>query len=446
MITRIEIDGFKSFQGFALDLDPFSALVGPNGAGKSNLLDALSLLARIADGDLATAFGQGRGRLRDQLSRREPSAVAPDWGALGRMTFAVELLLLRPTVRGDFREVALQATRLRYEVAIELQQLTSGRERFAVMQESLRAITRSSDPWMDQRPWLGRFARHGDGRAFFTYGDRPSNLAVDDPSAPEFAEREVALQYVPEAAFLSGPDLKASSPHLRAVAEELRGIRVLHLEARELRAPSERGAQPVLTAEGANLPAVLASQAPAVLAQIQADLVSLVPGLRGFEVIADHDALYVEIESSDGQRFHSRVVSDGTLRVLGLSTLLRASAPGAVIAIEEPENGLHPARVRTLIDRLGQAAPGHADDSGRWAVAPSPQVILTSHSPVVLAALMESPECIVCFDLVRQGKGLRRTRARKVAPPGEIDRAQYVSLGELQRTLETAKPADPGEP
>ncbi|RBQ14293.1 recombination protein RecF [Spongiactinospora rosea] len=41
MITRIEIDGFKSFLDFQLDIPPFLALVGPNASGKSNLFDAL---------------------------------------------------------------------------------------------------------------------------------------------------------------------------------------------------------------------------------------------------------------------------------------------------------------------------------------------------------------------------------------------------------------------
>lgn len=40
MITRIEIDGFKSFLDFKLDVPPFLALVGPNASGKSNLFDA----------------------------------------------------------------------------------------------------------------------------------------------------------------------------------------------------------------------------------------------------------------------------------------------------------------------------------------------------------------------------------------------------------------------
>ncbi|MEV0312150.1 AAA family ATPase [Nonomuraea fuscirosea] len=42
MLTRIEIDGFKSFLDLTLDVPPFHALVGPNASGKSNLLDALA--------------------------------------------------------------------------------------------------------------------------------------------------------------------------------------------------------------------------------------------------------------------------------------------------------------------------------------------------------------------------------------------------------------------
>jgi energy-coupling factor transporter ATP-binding protein EcfA2 len=92
MITRIEIHGFKSFQDFVLDLEPFSALIGPNGAGKSNLLDALSLLGRVAAGDLATAFKEGRGRTQDQFARShaEPVAVAKGYGTLATATFAVD--------------------------------------------------------------------------------------------------------------------------------------------------------------------------------------------------------------------------------------------------------------------------------------------------------------------------------------------------------------------
>ena len=44
MITRIEIDGFKTFENFGLDLHPFTAIVGPNASGKSNLFDAINFV------------------------------------------------------------------------------------------------------------------------------------------------------------------------------------------------------------------------------------------------------------------------------------------------------------------------------------------------------------------------------------------------------------------
>jgi AAA15 family ATPase/GTPase len=48
VLTRIEIDGFKSFLDFELDVPPFLALAGPNSSGKSNLLDALDFVAATA--------------------------------------------------------------------------------------------------------------------------------------------------------------------------------------------------------------------------------------------------------------------------------------------------------------------------------------------------------------------------------------------------------------
>ncbi len=56
MITLIELDGFKTFQDFKLELSPFQVIVGPNGAGKSNLFDALRLLTRLVDTDLRSAL------------------------------------------------------------------------------------------------------------------------------------------------------------------------------------------------------------------------------------------------------------------------------------------------------------------------------------------------------------------------------------------------------
>ena len=435
MITRIEVDGFKSLRGFVLDLEPFTALVGPNGAGKSNLLDALGLLSRIACGDLATAFREGRGRIREQFSRSGAPVPEHGSGTRGTVKLAVEVLLVKGAIDTAIElDVSLPTTRMRYELTIDLQDRASGIERLVVRCERVTAIDQSSDAWVQRHPLIQPFARYGTG-SFFSYGHPPSHLTVDDPSAPE-QKYDAVVQYVPVMAFAATRDVQARSPHLRAVAEELRSIRLAHLEPRLLREPSERGA-PALTAEGANLPTALASLEPAAAAQVRADLVSLVPGVRTFEVVPDDDMLHVEIEMADGQRFSARELSDGTLRVLGLVTLLRSSPPGTVLAVEEPENGIHPTRIRALVEKLRSVATGGTDGAPL-----QPQVIATSHSPVVLAALLDHPASIAFFDLVRHGTGLRHTRARAVATVGPPDRERRVSLGEIHRILDVARSAE----
>ena len=87
MITRIELDGFKTFQDFSLDLSPLQVIVGANGVGKSNLFDALQLLGRLADSNVNSTFHEMGGDVGELFS------VHPDGGATDRIRLAVEILV-----------------------------------------------------------------------------------------------------------------------------------------------------------------------------------------------------------------------------------------------------------------------------------------------------------------------------------------------------------------
>ena len=57
MLTRLEVDGFKTFEGLKVDFMPFTAILGSNAAGKSNLFDVIQLLSYVIsvlfhDGDV----------------------------------------------------------------------------------------------------------------------------------------------------------------------------------------------------------------------------------------------------------------------------------------------------------------------------------------------------------------------------------------------------------
>jgi AAA15 family ATPase/GTPase len=92
MLTRIEIDGFKTFEGFGLDLGPMQVILGPNASGKSNLFDAIRLLSNLAGSDLRSSVRDLRGEPVELFS------IQADGSRSTRMTFAVELLLA-PEVR-----------------------------------------------------------------------------------------------------------------------------------------------------------------------------------------------------------------------------------------------------------------------------------------------------------------------------------------------------------
>jgi len=78
------------------------------------------------------------------------------------------------------------------------------------------------------------------------------------------------------------------------------------------------------------------------------------------------------LEGEDRTPIPARVLSEGTLRVLGLLALGGAKDPPALIGFEEPENGIHPRRIKLIAEYLKtQAELGLT------------QMIVTTHSPIL---------------------------------------------------------------
>ena len=420
MITRLEVDGFKSLRDFAVDLEPMTVFIGPNSAGKSNILEALGLLSRVASQPLDEAFKHGRGRSLDQFTRTG--------GEPGRtMRFAVEMLLPRTRFKLDKIEDEIISSRYRYELVIERWARQSGAEQLVVGNESLSTIDRAEDRWIDAHPELADRASLSHGHVQLRYSDPPADRAR------KWTQTAIA-------------DL----PNVRppgTVGEELSSYRVVQLDAARLREPSERIDAGTLAPDASNLPTVLADLPKPLLGEIRADLVSLVPGISSFEVVPDGDSFRIDFELSGGERLPARLVSDGTLRILGLLTALKGNPRPSVIGIEEPENGIYPGRIRALLELLQEtiapkdegelaespaAAPGAEPD-----VPPLPtQLLLTTHSPVVLAAFRSKPQHLRFVDLVRRD-GQLVTRARTVGRSAGPDRGRItISPREIDRLLQ----------
>jgi len=149
--------------------------------------------------------------------------------------------------------------------------------------------------------------------------------------------------------------------------------------------------------------------------------------------VPDGDSFRIDFEFSGGERLPARLVSDGTLRILALLTALRVEPRPVLIGIEEPENGVYPGRLRKLLDDMQEIA-AQGDEQG----ASPTQLVLTTHSPVVLAALRSRPELLRFVDLVRRD-GQLATRARTVTPTAGPDRGRLsIALREIDELLQAA--------
>jgi len=94
-----------------MEFTPLTVIAGVNASGKSNLFDAFSLLSRLAETDLKTAFSEQRGN---------PQELFTLYGGeyASEMEFVVEMhleKLIKDSLGGTY---TLKHTRLRYELKI----------------------------------------------------------------------------------------------------------------------------------------------------------------------------------------------------------------------------------------------------------------------------------------------------------------------------------------
>ncbi|WP_170319858.1 AAA family ATPase [Polyangium spumosum] len=405
MITRFEVDGFKSLRDFVVDLEPLTVFVGPNGAGKSNLLEAMALLGRLASMPVEEAFKKGRGRVLDQFSRfgGETSRA---------MRFAVEISLGTPIAVSTEGAPPLP-TQYRYELTIERRARDSSIEELAIAHETLR-LSPDGEDVAPSGFILQTMAMH----------DRHYRAAFVTP-APDavYVPRNYTALWA-----LHRDIMRGWHEVINSIATHLASFRLLHLDAARLREPSERISSGILAPDASNLAAILADLPAPVLGAIRADLAALVPGLAGFEIVPEGDTLRLDFKLSGGEHLPARLASDGTLRALALLTVLTVEPHPSVLGIEELENGIYPGRLRKLLSILRDTAVSDHKT----------QILLTTHSPVVVAAFRDQPELLRVVDVVvRDGK--RETRARPVGKPKKpSDSAFVASLREVDMLLHTA--------
>ncbi|MCU1370206.1 MAG: hypothetical protein JWO77_1400 [Ilumatobacteraceae bacterium] len=345
MLRRFGATNFKSLVEVSLQLPRLTVLFGPNAVGKSNFLDGLVVLSRLAS----------ERTVGDALS--EPVRGHP-----------LELLSLPPDglpglVRQGTGKFSLQADLaprgfpvgqlLRYGASIGVDP-RSGEVR--VLEEHLGRIYTSGKP-------VGN----------------PKIETVDDEV--RLRREKQGRPYVEAVGqgFTQLSNLRLTGePYLtiESARDELSNIRTYYLDPRNA---MRRGSPPKEVHDIGPLGGDLAPFLyrlkhvnPKAFNAVDRTLRAIIPGIQAVDATLDEQRGVIDVLiRQDGIDYPSRIVSEGTLRVLALCCIALNPWPGTVVAFEEPENGVHPRRLE-LVARL---LFGMAQDRTQ-------QVIVTSHSPL----------------------------------------------------------------
>ena len=174
----------------------------------------------------------------------------------------------------------------------------------------------------------------------------------------------------------------------------------LQLEPSKLRAPDGFSSDDRLGPDGEHLPATLLRLGD--FDKVSNLLARLLPDVDSLRVDVDEArrSKTIYLTQRGGAEHAARSLSDGTLRFLALAVLSCDPMAGGVICMEEPENGIHPARIPAIVELLkgmcvDVAAPVGDDN-------PMRQIIINTHSPVVIKNL--SIDDLVIATPVRLGR------------------------------------------
>lgn len=424
MLTRLRVTGFKNLVDVDVHFGPFTCIVGANGVGKSNLFDAIRFLSALADKSFVDAacsvrdeeairMGDIRGaRGRDPRSTRVGD-VRDIFHQAGRsltdnISFVAEMIV-PPTGVDDLGQAAqAQTTFLRYTVKFRYRQadaanatpagleLTEEELTYIKPQEVRRCL--KFDYTADWRQSVVR--THGVARRSPYVSTGPDQetdtVAVymhADGSSKKLLGRPVErlLKTVLSTANAT------ENPTAFLARKEMQSWQLLQLEPSALREPDKFMATPRLGPDGSHLPATLdrlARTAPdgdadRVYAGVADRLHDLIQDVRSIGVDRDERREFLSVVAVDrfGTRLPARSLSDGTLRFLALATLEADPEAVGVICFEEPENGIHPDRVRAMVSLLRGIAvdPDLPVELGN----PLRQVIVNTHSPAVVQQLMD---------------------------------------------------------
>src|ERR1051325_8511888 len=353
-LKSIELDNWKSIRSLRLSFDDINVLIGPNGSGKSNLVQFFHMLNMMMSGNLQVLIGRS-GRASSLLHYGPKNALFVD----GKLTFVAD----------------------------------NGTDVYA-----FRLIHGAPDTFVFASENVTFTANNRTGNPFyveFGAGHQESLLQQRalQPGAAQVLS--VVRSMLLNVRYFQFHDT-SSEAHIRNAAREDNNRSLFH--------------------NGGNVAAVLlrlSREFPSAYSAVVDRVREGVPAFRNFVLEPEHGVVLLDwTDRHRGQMFGPHQLSDGSIRLIALHTLL-ALPPGMapyVVVIDEPELGLFPRAIEVLVDAIRDASTTR-------------QIVLATQSNRLVRYL--NPSSLICCSW-RDGE----STIERVSPMDEFEFMDNYTLGD----------------
>ncbi len=372
MIKRLKVKGYKSLRDVEIHFEPLSIIFGPNAAGKSNILDALNLISRIVTKrTLKDAFEQHRGLPLESFYYGEKGYEKLLEQETAGAHLEVDVKLSESTINSVEKLIAekrkgisteerpqrrVTEKFLRYSLTIQVLP-ESGYLR--VIDESLRAL-RNDGKEKVRKPFVEKELSSGKERL---------HLRMEGQAHPIYYD--LGLDH----SIMSMSLYEPHYPHIAAFRQEISTWHFYYFEPRTLMREDVPAAEiEAIGPRGDNLAAFLNAIRVNDGKQMESfnrSLKYLLPTIEMVDIDRTKEGLLSLRVIENGISYSSRVISEGTLRILGLLAAFHPASPTTVIGYEEPENGVHPTRLKLIADLFKNTQEMY-----------DKQIIVNTHSPI----------------------------------------------------------------
>ena len=381
MLTSFTLKNFKSFKEATLHLTPtVTFLIGANGSGKTNALEALRFISWLGQ-------GQAFSYIEKNLAKKD-STIRGTMGDLFRK--GTDLLTIGFEIEEHGRCYSLSE-----EIATSI---------FDDCEKTLPRFSVNTEKLYDEKNKKEVFSVDVNSTSKNeTYTLKSgTKIRTELSNGLEFYDRiifyeKIILQSIQEVIEKKKKtELISELKKVKAIYNKcFSSICFLNFNPIKMRDYVPQRGYIQFEEDGSNLSEVLQNLCRDNI--IKAKIIEIIRSLPEQDI---KDINFMNTEDGDvrlalleqlttcEQKMSVKLLSDGTLRALAIAAALYGAPKGSFLIIEEVDNGIHPSRIKHLVDKMYEIAAERKI-----------QILVTTHDPAMMNAIppQEKGNVLCCY-------------------------------------------------